>query len=125
MLARVPAVQVVAEAASGEEAIQRTQDHQSQLLLLDIDMPDGDGFSVAEHIDAPLVVLPPRTRDTRLLLSRPTPLITSWSRSRKSGSNGRSRRYASDWPPARLYKRSTRRRKSLRRKSLRRTQPQR
>ncbi len=56
MLARVPAVQVVAEAASGEEAIERSREHQPQLLLLDIDMPGGDGFSVAEQVDAPLVV---------------------------------------------------------------------
>ncbi len=56
MLARVPAVQVVAEAASGQEAIERSREHQPQLLLLDIDMPGGDGFSVAEQVDAPLVV---------------------------------------------------------------------
>lgn len=56
MLARVPSVQVVAEAASGEEAIERSRQHQPQLLLLDIDMPGGDGFSVAEQVDAPLVV---------------------------------------------------------------------
>lgn len=56
MLARVPDVRVVAEAASGEEAIARSLEHMPQLLLLDIDMPGGDGFSVAERVDAPLVV---------------------------------------------------------------------
>jgi two-component system LytT family response regulator len=56
MLARVPDVVVVAEAASGNEALERSLEHNPQLLLLDIDMPGGDGFSVAEHADAPLVV---------------------------------------------------------------------
>jgi DNA-binding LytR/AlgR family response regulator len=56
MLSRLPDVQVVAEAASGAEAIERSLEHEPQLLLLDIDMPGGDGFSVAEHIAAPFVV---------------------------------------------------------------------
>jgi DNA-binding LytR/AlgR family response regulator len=56
MLARVPDVFVVAEAASGAEAVERSLTHNPQLLLLDVDMPGGDGFSVAEHVEAPLVV---------------------------------------------------------------------
>lgn len=56
MLARVPEVYVVAEAASGAEAIERSLTLEPDVLLLDIDMPGGDGFSVAERVDAPLVV---------------------------------------------------------------------
>lgn len=56
MLARIPDVRVVAEAENGKDALDQSRAHHPQLLLLDVDMPGGDGFSVAEHAGAPLVV---------------------------------------------------------------------
>lgn len=43
-------VRVVGEAATGREAIQMVETLQPDVILLDIQMPDGDGLSVAEYI---------------------------------------------------------------------------
>lgn len=59
MLSRVPDVQVLGEAATGFEALDRIRELQPDLLLLDVDMPGMDGFGVAETLgagDVPLVV---------------------------------------------------------------------
>jgi two-component system LytT family response regulator len=56
MLARVHDVEVVGEAATGAEALERAGALRPELLLLDVDMPGLDGFGVAEAVDAPLVV---------------------------------------------------------------------
>lgn len=49
---------VVGEAADGSAAIAQTERLQPQIVLLDIQLPDVDGFAVAEHLTA--VSVPPR-----------------------------------------------------------------
>jgi DNA-binding NarL/FixJ family response regulator len=53
--------EVVGEAADGESAITGAASLRPQLVLLDVRLPDIDGFEVAErlaqHADAPTVVL--------------------------------------------------------------------
>jgi len=51
---------VVAEAATGAAGIARAAEHRPDLVLLDIQLPDVDGFEVAERlarIDAPIAVI--------------------------------------------------------------------
>ncbi|MAT98313.1 MAG: DNA-binding response regulator [Anaerolineaceae bacterium] len=43
-------VQVVAEAATGEEAIQSVQEHQPDVIVMDLSMPRLDGAQAAERI---------------------------------------------------------------------------
>jgi two-component system LytT family response regulator len=52
-------VEIVATAANGREAIRAIKTHKPDLVFLDIQMPEMDGFGVIEHIDAermPVVV---------------------------------------------------------------------
>lgn len=51
-------VEVVGEAANGVEALEMVQTLRPDLLLLDINMPEVDGFDVARHLPepAPLVI---------------------------------------------------------------------
>jgi CheY-like chemotaxis protein len=56
----------VAEAATGEEGVRRTQELRPSLVLLDIGLPDLDGFAVAERIaqlPAPPQVILTSSRD--------------------------------------------------------------
>jgi DNA-binding NarL/FixJ family response regulator len=57
---------VVGEAADGQSALLATRELDPDLVLLDVQLPDADGFEVAEriarHRDAPPVVLT-STRD--------------------------------------------------------------
>ncbi|MBV5313864.1 MAG: response regulator transcription factor [Prolixibacteraceae bacterium] len=46
-----PQIKVVAEAASVEQAIAGIQQHQPQLIFLDIEMPGGNGFQLLEHFN--------------------------------------------------------------------------
>lgn len=46
-----PQIKVVAEAASVEQAIAAIQEHQPQLIFLDIEMPGGNGFQLLEHFN--------------------------------------------------------------------------
>lgn len=50
MLAEAGAGEVVAEAATGREALAAVEREQPDLVLLDIRMPDGDGLSVARAL---------------------------------------------------------------------------
>ncbi len=55
-------IQIVAEAASGEQAVEETRKANPDVVLMDIRMPDGDGLSAMEQIrsqspDIPVVVL--------------------------------------------------------------------
>lgn len=53
-----PQIKVVAEAASVEQAIAAIQEHQPQLIFLDIEMPGGNGFQLLEHFkDFPFEVI--------------------------------------------------------------------
>jgi len=53
-----PQVKVVAEASSVAQAILEIQDHQPQLIFLDIEMPGGSGFQLLEHFkDFPFEVI--------------------------------------------------------------------
>ncbi len=47
MLAGEPAVIVVAECGTGSQALEAVRQHAPDLLLLDVQMPDGDGLEVA------------------------------------------------------------------------------
>jgi CheY-like chemotaxis protein len=49
VLARLPQIEIV-EAASGEEALLRTLEHDVDLILLDVQMPGMDGFETARHL---------------------------------------------------------------------------
>lgn len=46
-----PQIKVVAWAASVEQAISAIQEHQPQLIFLDIEMPGGNGFQLLEHFN--------------------------------------------------------------------------
>ena len=56
-----PDMDVIAEAADGEEAIAAVERVRPQIVLLDLQLPGADGFTVAERLaagrDPPVVVL--------------------------------------------------------------------
>lgn len=59
LLSAEPSVQIVAECQDGRQAIDAVLAHKPDLLLLDIQMPNGDGFEVLEKISSdrfPLVI---------------------------------------------------------------------
>jgi DNA-binding NarL/FixJ family response regulator len=45
-------IEIVAEAASGKETVKQAQQHQPDVVLLDIRMPDGDGLGTLEKLRA-------------------------------------------------------------------------
>ncbi len=49
-LRRMPDVQVVAECASGDEAVRAIDEHHPDLVFLDVQMPGLDGFQVIERV---------------------------------------------------------------------------
>jgi two-component system LytT family response regulator len=59
MLAAEPDVEVVGECGTGAEAVEQVRSLEPDLVLLDVQMPGGDGFEVVEQLGAsvlPLVV---------------------------------------------------------------------
>ena len=59
MLARHPEIEIVADSANGREAIAMIRDQSPDLVFLDVQMPELDGFAVLEAIDKeamPLVI---------------------------------------------------------------------
>jgi two-component system LytT family response regulator len=52
LLARDPAIELVAECGSGEEAVERVRELQPDLVFLDVQMPEVDGFEVIERLGA-------------------------------------------------------------------------
>lgn len=50
MLSEEPDVEIVAECASGPEAVARIREEEPNLVLLDIQMPEMDGFEVIQRI---------------------------------------------------------------------------
>jgi DNA-binding NarL/FixJ family response regulator len=53
LLLEVEGYDVVGEAKDGEEAIRQAADLQPDLVLLDVNLPDTDGFAVASRFTAP------------------------------------------------------------------------
>lgn len=53
MLSNDPEVEVLAECQSGEEAISAIRAHAPDMLFLDIEMPEQDGFAVLDAIEGP------------------------------------------------------------------------
>ena len=49
-LSKIDDVDIIGEAASGREALEAVERHEPALILLDIEMPDGDGFEVINNI---------------------------------------------------------------------------
>jgi DNA-binding NarL/FixJ family response regulator len=58
LLATVPEIEVVAEAATGREALEMVRRHHPQIVLMDIEMPDLNGIEATKQI----MELQPRTR---------------------------------------------------------------
>ena len=59
MLKEHPEVEVIAEARNGQEAIQAVASQNPDLVFLDVQMPDLDGFSVLQNLDVqkiPLII---------------------------------------------------------------------
>lgn len=46
-----PEVEMVAECKSGSEAVAAVQEHSPDLMFLDVQIPEMDGFTVLEHVD--------------------------------------------------------------------------
>jgi two-component system LytT family response regulator len=57
LLERDPQIALVGEAGSGAEARRAVRELNPELLLLDVRMPQGDGFSVLENLDRPPYVI--------------------------------------------------------------------
>lgn len=57
LLERDPQITLVGEAGSGEEARRAVRELRPELLLLDVRMPQGDGFSVLEDLTDPPYVI--------------------------------------------------------------------
>jgi len=53
-----PGIEVVGDAADGEEALRLILERRPDVVLLDLRLPDGDGFTVCEHIKASRPSLP-------------------------------------------------------------------
>lgn len=52
-----PDIEVVGECGTGREALQLCKKHKATLLLLDLEMPDMDGFEVVEYVRARKMLL--------------------------------------------------------------------
>lgn len=50
LVEKITGVTVIAEAGKGSEAMALIDEHRPDLILLDITMPDGNGFDVLQHV---------------------------------------------------------------------------
>lgn len=57
LLAAIPGVEVVGEAASAREALDALPDKKPNLLFIDVQMPQTDGFALVEQLDRNLPVV--------------------------------------------------------------------
>ena len=57
LLEGLPGIRIVAECCNGFEAVKAVSEHESDILLLDIQMPKLDGFEVVELLDPGLSVI--------------------------------------------------------------------
>jgi two-component system LytT family response regulator len=57
MLASQPGIAVVGEARNGSEAVRAIRDHRPDLVFLDVQMPELDGFAVVRQLAAPLPLI--------------------------------------------------------------------
>ena len=57
MLASQPQIEIIADCANGQEAIEAIQLHSPDLVFLDVEMPGIDGFGVLEGLTSLPVVL--------------------------------------------------------------------
>ena len=65
LLAQFPEIEVVADCANGQEAIEQMHSRQPDVVFLDIQMPGVDGFDVIDSL--------PRERRPGVVLSLPIP----------------------------------------------------
>jgi DNA-binding LytR/AlgR family response regulator len=57
LLAALPAVELVGDAANGREAVDRIRELKPDLVFLDIQMPGWDGFRVIKELEAPPYII--------------------------------------------------------------------
>lgn len=74
LLERDPAIEVVAEAADGDEALALTDTHAPDVVLMDVSMPGLDGLTATgviteKHPDTSVVMLSMRRADRELALA--------------------------------------------------------
>lgn len=74
LLERDPAIEVIAEAADGDEALALTDTHAPDVVLMDVSMPGLDGLSAAgaiteQHPDTSVVMLSMRRADREVALA--------------------------------------------------------
>src|SRR5471030_1712954 len=81
VLASEPDMKVVAEAANGEEALEKYREHPTDVVLMDLSMPVMDGLSACEAIIAEFP-------NARIVMLRPTMAMKTsigrWTQARKA-----------------------------------------
>ena len=62
LLQEFPEIEVIDEAANAEEGLTKIENHNPDLIFLDIQMPGKTGFDLLSELDAhPRLFLPPHT----------------------------------------------------------------
>ena len=101
MLSADPDIEVVGEAATGFEALQRINAHNPDLVTLDVDMPGMDGLSTLRCLkqrrpDLPVIMMSVLTQEgARTTLDA---LASPSSTSAATGSSSTTPKAATTWP---------------------------